>query len=183
MLSQLKSVIRTNYSQPADARRQVVAAVLGDAGLRALWEEELGRDARPHQGACASRWSSGLAAAGVRRRTSASSLRQQGMFSYSGPDAAQMQRLRNDFGVYGVDSGRICVAALNGRNIDAMFAPRSRRCSKLEQYEANPEGASQRFLGKRRPAPRRIMRFGHAACSGRGLWSCSISSTKRSAHC
>ena len=43
---------------------------------------------------------------------------QHGMFSYSGLSADQMQRLRREFSVYGVDSGRICVAALNERNID-----------------------------------------------------------------
>ena len=47
-------------------------------------------------------------------------LRQRGMFSYSGLTKEQMQRLRSEFGVYGVDSGRICVAALNARNIDAV---------------------------------------------------------------
>ena len=49
------------------------------------------------------------------------------MFSYSGLTKAQMQRLRNEFGVYGVDSGRICVAALNSRNIDAVGRARSPR--------------------------------------------------------
>ena len=44
------------------------------------------------------------------------------MFSYSGLGKAQMQRLRSEFGIYGVDSGRICVAALNNRNIDAIVA-------------------------------------------------------------
>jgi aromatic-amino-acid transaminase len=44
------------------------------------------------------------------------------MFSYSGLSTAQMQRLRNEFGVYGLDSGRICVAAINSRNIDAVVA-------------------------------------------------------------
>ena len=48
--------------------------------------------------------------------------RQKGMFSYSGLNAAQMQRLRAEFGVYGVDSGRICVAALNTKNIKAVAA-------------------------------------------------------------
>jgi aromatic-amino-acid transaminase len=42
------------------------------------------------------------------------------MFSYSGLSTAQMQRLRSEYGVYGVDSGRICVAALNGGNLDAV---------------------------------------------------------------
>jgi len=48
--------------------------------------------------------------------------RQKGMFSYSGLNAAQMQRLRSEFGIYGVDSGRICVAALNGKNLKAVAA-------------------------------------------------------------
>ncbi len=43
---------------------------------------------------------------------------QRGMFSYSGLNKQQMQRLRSEFGVYGLDSGRICVAALNSRNLD-----------------------------------------------------------------
>jgi aromatic-amino-acid transaminase len=58
-----------------------------------------------------------LAAAGVKRDMSFI-LRQKGMFSYSGLSAPQMQRLRSEFGVYGIDSGRICVAALNERNLD-----------------------------------------------------------------
>jgi len=58
----------------------------------------------------------GLVAAGVRRDLSFI-VRQRGMFSYSGLSKAQMQRLRNEFGIYGVDSGRICVAALNDRNL------------------------------------------------------------------
>jgi aromatic-amino-acid transaminase len=52
--------------------------------------------------------------------------RQRGMFSYSGLGKAQMQRLRSEFGVYGVDSGRICVAALNDRNLDVVVAAISR---------------------------------------------------------
>jgi aromatic-amino-acid transaminase len=62
-----------------------------------------------------------LAAAGVRQDLSFIT-RQRGMFSYSGLTAAQMKRLRDEFGIYGVDSGRICVAALNTRNIDAVAA-------------------------------------------------------------
>jgi aromatic-amino-acid transaminase len=52
--------------------------------------------------------------------------RQKGMFSYSGLNKAQMERLRGEFGVYGVDSGRICVAALNAKNIDAVAAAMAR---------------------------------------------------------
>jgi aromatic-amino-acid transaminase len=62
-----------------------------------------------------------LAAAGLAQDMSFI-LRQKGMFSYSGLSAAQMQRLRTEFGVYGIDSGRICVAALNERNLDPVVA-------------------------------------------------------------
>jgi len=58
-----------------------------------------------------------LVAAGIQSDVSFIT-RQKGMFSYTGLTAPQMQRLRNEFGVYGVDSGRICVAALNTGNID-----------------------------------------------------------------
>ncbi len=51
---------------------------------------------------------------------------QKGMFSYSGLSQAQMQRLRSEFGVYGLDSGRICVAAINSRNIDAVVSALAR---------------------------------------------------------
>lgn len=60
-----------------------------------------------------------LKAAGVRQDMSFVT-RQQGMFSYTGLSKEQMQRLRQEFGIYGVDSGRICVAALNHGNIDAV---------------------------------------------------------------
>jgi aromatic-amino-acid transaminase len=62
-----------------------------------------------------------LVAAGVQQDFSFIT-RQRGMFSYSGLTKAQMERLRSEFGVYGVDSGRICVAALNTRNIDGVVA-------------------------------------------------------------
>ena len=59
----------------------------------------------------------GLKAAGVTQDMSFI-VNQVGMFSYSGLSKEQMQRLRSEFGVYGTDSGRLCVAALNSRNID-----------------------------------------------------------------
>jgi aromatic-amino-acid transaminase len=115
VLSQLKIAVRTNYSNPPTHGAQVVTAVLTTPELRKQWEEELAgmririRDMR-------SALADGLRAAGI-----ASDLgyitRQRGMFSYSGLSQAQMQRLRADYGVYGVDSGRICVAALNRSNL------------------------------------------------------------------
>ena len=120
VLSQLKRVIRTNYSNPPIHGAQVVATVLTTPALRKMWEEELaGMRVRIKQ--MREALQSKLAAAGVKQDVSFIT-RQKGMFSYSGLGKAQMQRLRNEFGVYGVDSGRICVAALNSRNIDAVVS-------------------------------------------------------------
>ncbi len=116
VLSQLKIVIRSNYSNPPTHGAQVVTTVLNTPALRAQWEAELAgmrqriRDMR-------SALVQGLAQAGVTQDVSYITA-QKGMFSYSGLSIAQMQRLRSEFGVYGVDSGRICVAALNRHNVD-----------------------------------------------------------------
>jgi aromatic-amino-acid transaminase len=115
-LSQLKRVVRTNYSNPPAHGGKVVATVLANPELRKLWEEEL---------------------AGMRVRIRASReqfvellkqkapthdfsfvKKQCGMFSYSGLTKAQVEQLRNTSSIYAVDTGRICVAALNSANID-----------------------------------------------------------------
>lgn len=124
VLSQLKIVIRTNYSNPPTFGAQLVATVLTTTALRALWEQELAamrERIRATRHALVAR----LQAAGVGGDLSYIT-RQKGMFSYSGLSAAQMQRLRSEFGVYGVDSGRICVAAINSRNLDAVAAALAR---------------------------------------------------------
>jgi aromatic-amino-acid transaminase len=120
VLSQLKRVIRTNYSNPPTHGAQVVATVLSTPALRAMWEAELA-GMRERIKRMRTLLHEKLQAAGVPGDT-AFITRQKGMFSYSGLNATQMQRLRNEFGVYGVDSGRICVAALNEHNIDAVVA-------------------------------------------------------------
>jgi aromatic-amino-acid transaminase len=118
VLSQLKRVVRTNYSNPPTHGGQVVATALSTPELRKLWEDEL---------------------AGMRvriremRQTLAQKLKekapgqdfdfvtkQRGMFSYSGLTKEQVGRLRDEFAIYAVDTGRICVAALNSRNIDTI---------------------------------------------------------------
>ena len=116
VLSQLKRVIRTNYSNPPTHGAQVVATVLGSPELRAQWERELA-GMRERIRAMRSALVEKLAAAGVRGDLSYI-IRQKGMFSYSGLSAAQMDRLRTEFGIYGVSSGRICVAAINRHNVD-----------------------------------------------------------------
>ncbi|MBS1186123.1 MAG: aspartate/tyrosine/aromatic aminotransferase [Burkholderiaceae bacterium] len=116
VLSQLKRVIRTNYSNPPVHGAQVVANVLGTPELRQKWENELGAmRERIHamRHALADK---------LKQKVSGQSfdfiVRQQGMFSYSGLSQAQVARLRNEFSIYAVDTGRICVAALNSHNID-----------------------------------------------------------------
>ena len=120
VLSQLKIVIRTNYSNPPTFGAQVVATVLNTPALRTMWEEELGgmrERIRNTRQVLVAR----LQAAGVKGDLGYIT-QQMGMFSYSGLSQQQMQRLRSEFGVYGLDSGRICVAAINSRNIDAVVA-------------------------------------------------------------
>ena len=118
VLSQLKRVIRTNYSTPPTHGAAAVAHVLATPALRSMWEGELAgmRDRIKRMRVELQRR---LVAAGARIETDFIT-RQRGMFSYSGLTKAQMQRLRAEFGIYGVDSGRICVAALNDGNLDAV---------------------------------------------------------------
>ena len=120
VLSQLKIAIRTNYSNPPIHGGSVVAAVLNNPEWRSLWESELAgmrvriKDMRQ-------KLVEGLKAAGVQRDMSFIT-QQIGMFSYSGLSKDQMVRLRNEFGIYGTDTGRMCVAALNSKNIDYVCA-------------------------------------------------------------
>ncbi|MDR0215286.1 MAG: aspartate/tyrosine/aromatic aminotransferase [Comamonas sp.] len=116
VLSQLKIVIRTNYSNPPTHGGAVVAAVLNNPELHALWEKELG-EMRVRIKAMRQKLVDGLKAAGVQQDMSFITT-QIGMFSYSGLSKDQMIRLRSEFGVYGTDTGRMCVAALNSKNID-----------------------------------------------------------------
>jgi aromatic-amino-acid transaminase len=120
VLSQLKIVIRTNYSNPPTHGGQVVATVLNTPELRALWEKELG-DMRLRIKQMRLALVEKLKAAGVKQDMGFIT-QQIGMFSYSGLTRDQMVRLRSEFGVYGTDTGRMCVAALNSKNIDYVCA-------------------------------------------------------------
>ena len=120
VLSQLKIVIRTNYSNPPIHGGAVVAAVLANPEWRATWEKELG-EMRVRIKAMRQKLVEGLKAAGVKQDMSFITT-QIGMFSYSGLNKDQMVRLRSEFGVYGTDTGRMCVAALNSKNIDYVCA-------------------------------------------------------------
>ncbi|MBM3344479.1 MAG: aspartate/tyrosine/aromatic aminotransferase [Betaproteobacteria bacterium] len=116
VLSQVKRVIRTNYSNPSTHGGQAVTMVLTTPALRQQWEQELGemRDRIK-----------------VMRKALVEKIRahradfdfsyvvdQRGMFSYSGLTQEQVRRLREEFSIYAIDSGRICVAALNSQNVD-----------------------------------------------------------------
>lgn len=114
--SQLKRVIRTNYSNPASHGGQVVALVLSDPELRQRWEGEL-TEMRERIQRMRTLFVQRLAERGIKRDFSFIS-RQKGMFSYSGLELEQVRRLRSEFGLYIVDSGRICVAAMNEKNLE-----------------------------------------------------------------
>jgi aromatic-amino-acid transaminase len=116
VLSQLKRIVRTNYSNPPTHGCQIVATVLGNPQLRSLWERELGemRDRiKTMRKALVD---------GIHKRVPDSDfkfvLQQRGMFSYSGLSKEQVRRLREDNSIYTIDTGRICVAALTSKNVD-----------------------------------------------------------------
>jgi len=118
--SQLKRIIRANYSNPPTHGATLVATVLNTPELHAQWVEELG-GMRERIRAMRSGLVERIAANGVQGDFSFIE-RQRGMFSYSGLTREQVERLREEFGIYAVGSGRICVAALNDANLDAVAA-------------------------------------------------------------
>ena len=118
VLSQLKRVIRTNYSNPPTHGATVVASVLNSPELRAMWEAELG-EMRDRIRSMRLATVEQLAALGAKRDFGFVA-EQRGMFSYSGLTVEQVERLKNEFGIYAVGTGRICVAALNNGNLDSV---------------------------------------------------------------
>ncbi len=116
VLSQVKRVVRTNYSNPPTHGGAIVAAVLASPELRKLWEEELA-GMRERIRAMRAGLVDKLKARGVAQDFSFVA-KQRGMFSYTGLGAGQVERLKAEFGIYAVSTGRICLAALNSRNID-----------------------------------------------------------------
>lgn len=118
VLSQVKRVIRTNYSNPPTHGGKVVSMVLNDEKLFALWEQELS-EMRDRIRTMRAQLVAKLKEYGVTKNFDFV-LAQRGMFSYSGLTKEQVEKLRNEHGIYAVNSGRICVAALNSKNIDAV---------------------------------------------------------------
>ena len=116
VLSQLKRVIRTNYSNPPTHGGATVVAVLGDPRLRAMWDDELAgmRDRiRAMRVGLVARLKQRMPSVGFDYIA-----QQRGMFSYSGLTPAQVKRLRDEFAIYALNTGRMCVASLNEHNID-----------------------------------------------------------------
>ena len=116
VLSNLKRVVRTNYSNPPTHGGQIVAAILGTPELRALWDREVG-EMRERIKAMRK-----ALVGGIQKRVAGSDwsfvLRQRGLFSYSGLTKEQVRRLRAEYSIYAIDSGQLCVAALNSKNVD-----------------------------------------------------------------
>jgi aromatic-amino-acid transaminase len=116
VLSQLKRVIRTNYSNPPTHGAAIVAMVLNSPKLRQMWEDELA-EMRERIKAMRHGLNKKLAAAGAPQDFSFIET-QRGMFSYSGLTADQVAKLQEQDGIYALSTGRICVAALNTKNLD-----------------------------------------------------------------
>ena len=120
VLSQLKRVIRTNYSNPPTHGAALVAAALTHPEARAMWEAELG-EMRNRIKAMRVALHAALKRLAPEANF-ANILTQRGMFSYSGLNKDQVHRLREEFGIYALDTGRICVAALNNNNVNFVAA-------------------------------------------------------------
>jgi len=118
VLSQLKRVIRTNYSNPPTHGGTLVSSVLNTPELFALWEKELA-DMRDRIRLMRRQLADKVKAAGA-AQDFGFIVKQRGMFSYTGLTSAQVDTLREQHGIYAVSSGRICVAALNSGNIDTV---------------------------------------------------------------
>ena len=116
VMSQLKRVIRTNYSNPPIHGGALVAAVLSSPELRQMWETELS-GMRDRIRAMRTGLVDAIKAQGVAQDFSFV-VQQRGMFSYTGLSAAQVERMKDEFGIYAVSTGRICLAALNTKNVD-----------------------------------------------------------------
>jgi len=117
VLGQLKFTVRRNYSSPPIHGGQLVAAVLAEPALRAAWEQELGAMRERIQ--AMRRVLHDTLKKKMPRRDFGYFLSQRGMFSYTGLSPQRVDRLREEFAVYLVRSGRLCVAGLNTGNVEA----------------------------------------------------------------
>jgi len=120
VLGQMKATVRRNYSSPAIHAAGIVSRVLTDPALRASWQADVGA---MRQRILAMRQRlHGVLTARQPGRDFGYFLSQRGMFSYTGLSPAQVDRLRDEFAVYLVRSGRMCVAGLNTKNVEPVAA-------------------------------------------------------------
>jgi aromatic-amino-acid transaminase len=116
VLSNLKRIVRTNYSNPPTHGGQIVATVLGNPQLKSLWDREVGamRDRIKTMRK--------TLVDSIHKRVPEADfkfvLAQRGMFSYSGLTKEQVRRLREEYSIYTIDTGRVCVAALTSKNVE-----------------------------------------------------------------
>ncbi|MGX5024561.1 aromatic amino acid transaminase [Enterobacter sp. UPMP2060] len=115
VLGQLKATVRRIYSSPPNFGAQVVAKVLGDEQLKASWLAEV--EAMRKRILSMRKELVNVLKEAVPGHNFDYLLKQRGMFSYTGLSAAQVDRLREEFGVYLIASGRMCVAGLNASNV------------------------------------------------------------------
>jgi len=116
VMSQLKKVVRTNYSNPPSHGASIVATVLGDEALTKQWHDELAA-MRERINGMRDLFVEQLAAAGVTGDYGFIQ-QQRGMFSFSGLTKEQVDRLRSEFSIYIVGSGRINVAGITSDNVE-----------------------------------------------------------------
>jgi aromatic-amino-acid transaminase len=153
VLGQLKFTVRRNYSSPPIHGGQLVAAVLGEPALRATWEGELGAMRERIQ--AMRRVLHDTLKKKMPRRDFGYFLSQRGMFSYTGLGPAQVDRLREEFAVYLVRSGRLCVAGLNTGNVEATGAGDGGGARRLTRSALRAGGERERLLAARYRAGRR----------------------------
>jgi len=115
VLGQLKATVRRNYSSPPNFGAQVVARVLNDDALKANWLAEV--EAMRLRIIAMRKTLVDVLSTALPGKNFDYLLKQRGMFSYTGLSAQQVDRLREEFGIYLVGSGRICVAGLNSNNV------------------------------------------------------------------
>ena len=116
VLGQLRATVRKNYSSPPTHGGQIVARVLQTPELRAHWAAEL--DAMRARILTMRQRLHAVLSAKLPGRNFDCFINQRGMFSYTGLTPAQVDRLRDEFGVYILRSGRMCVAGLNSGNVE-----------------------------------------------------------------
>jgi aspartate aminotransferase/aromatic-amino-acid transaminase len=119
-LSHAKMCVRTNYSNPPFHGGAIIRTVLSDPSLRAQWEVEL-QQMRDRINRMRTLFAETMKAKGAPRDFSFIT-QQRGMFSFSGLSPEHVQALRDQFGIYIVNSGRINVAGMTVGNMNAICA-------------------------------------------------------------